>query len=213
MTDADGERIRQAVEGYLAQFSDVQHAAILRAALLEAHLSDAHTDGAVWLNGPKIDNGHAPGLAQKTLQALRAVDVLSEIADVDGQVLIYPGAIVQEPDFQGSIGLNGVWFNWYCQQQTAAGNIPPTTQRDVPKVAVKQAKAEVARLAESDWQGLPLIVKREGERLKAYTKSGTLFGFVDRESEKYISEGQMRLGFMMAADGNLRAVWANSKSV
>ena len=213
LTDAENDRIRQAVEGYLEQFPDEQQEAILRAALLEAHLSDAHTDGAVWLAGPKTEDGHAPGLAQKTLQALRSVDVLSEIAEVEGQVVVYPGAIVQKPDFQGSIGLNGVWFNWYCQQQVAAGKALPTTQRDVPKDAVKQAKAEVARLAESDWQGLPLTIRRESERLKAYTESGALFGFVDRESEKYIGVGQMRLGFVLAADGNLRAMWTNSKPV
>ena len=209
LTDEDNDRIRQAVEGYVGQFPSEQQPLILRAALVEAHLSDSHTDGALWLPGLKTDNGHAPGLAQKMFNALREVGVLDEIAVVDGQVLAYPGGIIREPDFRGSIGLNGVWFNWYKKQQLTAGHVPPHSQRDMPKEVVKQAKAAVAQLAIQDWQDLPLTIRRENDRLKAYTEDGALFGFVSRDSEANLSEGQVRLGFMLTSEGNLRAVWHN----
>jgi len=138
---------------------------------------------------------------------LREIGVLDEMLEVDGQVTVFLGAVVSEPDFQGSVGLNGVWFNWYRRQQAANGQLVPTVQRDVPKDRAKRVKAEVARLAESEWQGLPLIIRREDDRLKAYTEDGELFAFVSRDSMLHLTEGPVQLGFVLAADGNLRAVW------
>ncbi|MHB8629488.1 MAG: hypothetical protein ACYDBJ_24000 [Aggregatilineales bacterium] len=207
LTDADNDQIRRAVEGYLAQFPDEQRNAILRGALIEAHLSDKHTDGALWLPGVQTETGRAPGIAQQALRALREIGVLDEIAVVDGQVIAHPGGVVSEPDFQGSVGLNGVWFNWYRRAQAAAGEPLPVVQRDVPKDRAKWAKAEIARLAGTAWQGLSLSIRREDDRLKAYTIDGELFGFVSRDSAPYVAEGPVQLGFAFAADGNLRAVW------
>jgi len=120
---------------------------------------------------------------------------------------VYPGSAIREPDFQGTIGLNGVWFNRYKQMQAAAGRPVPEAQRDVPKDTAKQAKADLNDLAAQEWQGLPLVIRREEERLKAYTPEGELFGFVSKDSESYMDEGEIQLGYMLAVDGNLRAVW------
>lgn len=207
LTPADYEAARIATEGYLAQFPDDQHSAILRGALVSTYLSDNPTDSALWMRGAKTENGYAPGMANKTLKALREIGVLDELGEVSGRVVRYPGAVVSEPDFQHSIGLSGVWFNWYRAWQTAHGQSPVETMSEMPRAQAEWAKQQVELLSQQVYQDLPLTVRREGDRLKAYTEDGNLFGFVSRDSEKMTAEGTIQLGFTIAKDGNVRAVW------
>lgn len=62
---------------------------------------------------------------------------------------------------------------------------------------------------------MPLTIRKatiptqrgEEERLVAYTQNGNSFGVIARDSEKDVAEGPIQLGFSIAKDGNLRAVW------
>jgi len=47
------------------------------------------------------------------------------------------------------------------------------------------------------------------ERLGAFTDAGNLIGLITPDSEAQLTEGQqITLKFALAADGNVRAVWA-----
>jgi hypothetical protein len=78
---------------------------------------------------------------------------------------------------------------------------------DVPKLQADWAKAQVEELSKEAYQGLALTIRKEADRLKAYTKDGSIFGFISRDSEKIAAEGGIRLNFSIAKDGNIRAVW------
>jgi len=131
-------------------------------------------------------------------------------------VIRYPDAAVSEPTFARSIGIQSVWFNWYCAQQKEKGLPVPTTLSDVPKADVKTAKVQVAELAQARFQNLPISICRtsytnkKGEvvdRLGAFTKAGNLLGLITPESEAYIAdEKPLTLRFALACDGNVRAV-------
>ena len=76
---------RQAAEGYLARFPEAQHTAILRGAMVSAYMGETPTsDNAVWLMGEqRPDGSRAPGIAQKSIQALREVGALDEIGQTE----------------------------------------------------------------------------------------------------------------------------------
>jgi hypothetical protein len=154
-------------------------------------------------------------MANKTLQALREIGVLDELGEVSGQVMCYPGAVVSEPDFKRSIGISAVWFNWYRAWQQTNGQSLTDKPGDVPKERADWAKAQVAQLSSSTFQNMPLLVRRgqiagqngEESRLIAYTANDNIFGIISRDSEKTITEGPIQLGFVIAKDGNMRAIW------
>jgi hypothetical protein len=149
LTDADMATIREQLETFLSRHPDEVHSAILRGALVSTYMSDAPSDAALWQIGGQTEHGHAPGIAQKTLRALREIGILDEIGlDAAGGAMRYPGARISEPTYGRSIGIQGVWFNWYCQQQAAQGKPVPERMSDVPKSEMRTAKARVAELAE-----------------------------------------------------------------
>jgi len=151
-------------------------------------------------------------MANKTIRALREIGVLDEVGNVAGRVVRYPGAVVSEPDFQRSIGISGVWFNWYRAWQADSGQQIAEAMSDVPKAQAEWAKAQVEQLSQQAYQGLALTIRRESDRLKAYTENGNLFGFISRDSEPYATEGTIQLAFSIAKDGNIRAIWHNVAS-
>ncbi len=211
----DYERARIATEGYLGQFPEDQHGAIIRGALVSTYMADSPSDAALWMRGAKTETGHAPGMANKTLAALREIGVLDEVGTVDGKVIRYPGAMVSEPDLKRSIGFSNVWFDWYRVWQEANGQTPAATLSEIPKERMVWAKEQVAHLSASSFQNMPLVIRKamitgakgEEPRLVAYTERGNIFGLISRDSERTISEGPIRLGFTIAKDGNVRAVW------
>lgn len=165
LDETDMQVIREQLDHFLSRFNESEHSA-------------------------KTEHGTQPGMAQKTLRALREVGILDEIGTVDGGVVRYPGATISEPTYQRSIGIQGVWFNWYCQQQRAKGLPVPEKLGDVPKAEVKPAKARIAELAQSEFLNMPLVIRRASyadkkgaviERLGAFTEHGELIGLLSPE--------------------------------
>src|SRR5579871_3785020 len=211
----DYEAARIATENYLNQFPENEHGAVIRGALVSTYLADKPSDAALWMRGAKTETGHAPGMANKTLKALREIGVLDELGEVSGKLVRYPGAVVSEPDFKRSIGISAVWFNWYRAWQQANGQTPAAKPGDVAKEQVQWAKRQVERLSGSSFQKMPLTIRKtlvptargDEERLVAFKENGHSFGVISRDSEKDVNEGPIQLGFSIAKDGNLRAVW------
>ncbi len=218
LEEADMSTIREQLDTFLGRFDESEHNAILRGAMVATYLSDEPSDAALWLLGEKTPNGHAPGMAQRTLRALREVGILDELGpEANGGVLRYPGATISEPSFERSIGINAVWFNWYCRQCAANGEPIPAQPGDIPKGAAKAAKAQVTELAQIHLQNYPVTIQRTSyidkkgqsvERFGAFTDAGNLLGLITPDSEGRLTEiQQITLKFAPAADGNVRAVW------
>ena len=59
----------------------------------------------------------------------------------------------------GGIGIQGVWFNWYCAQQRAKG-LPVLAQlSDIARADMKAAKHKL-QMAQSRFQNMPVTVRR-----------------------------------------------------
>jgi hypothetical protein len=205
LTDEDFEQARIATERYLDQFPEEQQTGILRGAMVSAYMSETpESDAAIWLPGEKTDEGREPGIAHKSIEALREIGVLDEIAQTRDGLVAYPGASIQEPTYR-TVGINGVWFNWYRAQCEAKCEPVPEKMGDVPKDKAKWAKQQVEKLAASEWRGLNLLVREEGERKVAYLTNGKILGVIARDSEKELRD-EITLQFMLTHDGNLRSV-------
>jgi len=222
LDDADMDAIRSAIDQYLSRFDVRDQSAILRGALVTASLSDESSDAALWLIGAKTEHGHAPGMAQKTMRALREVGLLDEIGvAAEGSVIRYPGAIVSEPTFERSIGLNAVWFHGLRRQRAAKGESFPMQPGDIPKAEANAAKAQIGEWARTRLQDYPITIQHTSyvnkkgktvEQLGAFNDSGDLIGLVTQDSEAVLSEGQrITLKYAIAADGNVRAVWQQTE--
>lgn len=157
-------------------------------------------------------------MAQRTMQVLREIGVLDEVsATAGGGVVRYPRATVSEPMLGRSIGIQGVWFNWYCGQQRARGLPVPAQMSDVPKAEVKAAKAQVAELAQTRFKDMIVMIRpmsyssRRGkvvERIGVYTEAGNLFGLLIPGGEGTINGNQqITLKVAITSDGSVRAVW------
>ncbi len=181
-------------------------------------MSDEASDAALWLIGAKTEHGHAQGMAQKTMQALREVGLLDEIGvTTEGGVIRYPGATVSEPTFEQSIGLNAVWFHGIRRQRAAKGESVPVQPGDIPKAEANAAKAQISEWARARLQDYPVTIQRTSyvnkkgktiEQLGAFNDAGDLIGLITPDSEAILSEGQrITLKYAVAADGNVRAVW------
>jgi len=213
LEDSDMNTIREQLDHFLSRFDESEHGAILRGALVATYMTDEPSDAALWMLGAKTEHSTQPGMAQKTIRALREVGILDEISTVDGGVVRYPGATISEPTYQRSIGIQGVWFNWYCQQQRASGLPVPEKLGEVPNAAMKATKAKVAELAQTEFQNLPLTIRttsytsKKGEtidRLGAFTRTGALLGLLTQESHSPIEGQTVMARFTLASDGNLR---------
>ncbi|MCC6613311.1 MAG: hypothetical protein IT320_07515, partial [Anaerolineae bacterium] len=198
LDEADMQIIREQLDHFLSRFDESEHGAILRGAMVATYMTDEPSDAALWMLGAKTEHGTQPGMAQKTIQALREVGILDEIATVDGGVVRYPGATISEPTYQRSIGIQGVWFNWYCQQQRTKGLPVPTQLSDVPKAEMKAAKASIADLAQTEFPLTPLTIRRttymskKGEvidRLGTFTEQGHLLGLINPDNNLNVLEG------------------------
>ncbi len=222
LDEADTNAIRETLDTFLNRFDEHDHSAILRSAFVTAYLSDEPSDAALWMTGAKTERGHLPGMAQKTMAALREIGILDEIGTVAGGVVRYPGATISESPVQHSIGINAVWVHWYRQQQAAIGAPIPEQPGDIPKAAAREAKARVTELAQTHLQNFPVTIQRTHytdkkgqlvERLGAFASSGDLLGLITPDSEAQFTEGsRITLKFALAADGNVRAVWKEDES-
>lgn len=75
----------------------------MRGARVAAYLNDEPSDAALWILGTKTEHSHTPGMAHRTIRALREVGILDEIGgETNGSVKRYPGATISEPSFERS---------------------------------------------------------------------------------------------------------------
>ncbi len=216
LTDADMNAIRTQLDHYLSRFDEGDQNAILRSALVSTYMSDDPSDAALWLTGEKTERGQLPGMAQKTIRALREMGVLDEVGVVNGRVIRYPGASISEPTYQRSIAINTVWFNLYCREQAAQGLPITASMSDIPKAEARAAKQRIAELAQTDFRDMQMAIRptnytdKKGntvERLGAFMPDGTLLGMISADSEVMLIEGNdLVLKCALAADGNIRVV-------
>ncbi|MCI0578139.1 MAG: hypothetical protein L0331_18295, partial [Chloroflexi bacterium] len=206
LTAEDHEAARRAVETYLAGYSASRRSAILRGALASAYLGEtAGSDTAAWLAGARTEQGRQPGVAHNSIQALRDIGLLDEVDQMAGGVLVYPNAAPERPAYR-TVGITGVWFH-HCRREAEAHGRPiPEKMSSVPREQARQAKRQVAELAQSAFQGLVLAVGEAEGRKMLYTEQGTVFGYLSRDSEDVAAGGErITLKYALAKDGNLRA--------
>lgn len=194
ITPQDYDLAKAEAEAYLTAFPPDMQTAILRGAMVSSYLRDEPgSDAAVWLAGEKTSGGRKAGIGQKTIEALREIGLLDEIADTGQGVVTYPGAVTQQAAYY-TIGINGVWQNLVTS--TAS------------KAQIRQAKKQVEALAKSG-EAVQLHIHEEllnGELRKvAYDEQGRRFGTISRDSHDNIGE-TITLRYAIAHDGNLRAV-------
>ncbi len=203
----DYEVAREQAEQYLAQFPIEQHSAILRGAIVSAYMKDEVRDRVLWLPGAKTAQGRAPGIAHKTIQALREIGVLQEVGETSVGLVAYPGAVISESVYEHSIGITGVWFNWLRAWQQAHDEIPAATMQDVPKAKAAWAKAQVAKLTRTSFRDLTLTIATQSERKVALTPDSAIFGYISKDSTDAVPEGRVTIAFSICHDGNLRSIW------
>jgi hypothetical protein len=178
---------------------------VLLGAVVQAYLaaSDAETDDAVvWQRGAvRSDGGREPGLAERTLDALRRVGVLGErVATTAGEVLHYrersPAGVALRLDY--------VWYNLGLASGeitpgTRMGAVSPSTrnrlqERDVPQLVA----AMVA-------QGYPIRIRIDaGSRGIAYGTTGRVIGYLPKHA--WVEPGDYRLTLAEAAGDRVLAV-------
>jgi hypothetical protein len=183
---------------------------VLLGALANYYLNPQHkgVDAAVWQLGERdeVAGGRKTGIAQMTIQALRAIGVLDEIDDnPDSLCPTYPGAVIHESS-NSTIQLSGTWFNWYRAYLQSKDEPIPATMADVAKEQKVWAKAQVTRLAQTQFRDMQLTVRTEGERKLAYTEAGNLFGYVARVDNETVSNDTITIRFGVVKDGNLRCI-------
>ena len=183
---------------------------ILLAAAAHYYSNPAHTgkDESVWQMGLKaIDGTRLDGIAQKMIQALRHLGILSELTQLDnGYIVRYPGARTLEVPRQ-PIKIVGVWFNYWCF--TAANRDLPIPERmqEVDDANEEWAKEIVKRLANTKFKGITLDIRHENGRAIAYTRQGNLFGYVAKEHTTQVPD-QITLHFSLVRDGNYLSIYS-----
>lgn len=204
-TDADMERVRiRMEERFLGQYPPDRHAAILRGAMVSVHMSDPPgSDAAVWLRGRQTENGRLPGIAEKTILALREIGLLNEISQSENGVITYPGAIVQEPTYQ-TTGIRNAWFTWYQNHAREEGLPVPAHPKEMDKKQKKWAKKQLEEKAKSTLRGCEIEIRKEDDHLVAITsKEKRPIGRIERNSA--LEEGQIvTIQGVVARDGGLR---------
>ncbi len=198
---------RHEAEAYLAQFPAEQQTAVVRGAIVSGYMRDKPSDAVLWLVGDKTPEGQTPGIASFTIQALREVGVLDELGETKVGLLRYPGAVVETPRYQHSIGITGVWFNWFAAWRAQHGYAPPAAPSDVSPPAAQWAKDQITALARSTYRNLPLVIEALDDRKVARTPDGNLFGYISRDCADHVPLGPIILTVSLCQHGNLRALW------
>jgi hypothetical protein len=205
LSDEDYDRARSETEAYLEQFPAEQQTAVLRGAMVSAYMGDMpESDAAIWLPGEKTETGRKLGIANKSIQALREIGVLDEIAQTSSGLVSYPGASIQEPTYK-TIGINGVWFNWYKRWAEENGESVPQSMSDVPKDRAKWAKHIVQTVIQPDTMNIRMSVVTSGDRKLACDEEGNLVGYLSKDSQDLV-EGTYNIKASIVKDGNLRTV-------
>ena len=163
-----------------------------------AHFSD----NCVWQLGEKEPTGtRSPGIAQMFIQTLRQIGLIGEpVWTQEGAVLAYRTT----HEYSGvPVTFNGTWFNWL---KSVSPEIP-TSMGLIPKEVRHRAKEVIAKLTDSKFIGMELIMERRGDRFVAHTTQGNLFGFIEKGHEKRLgSYRAWRIEWATAIYGNVHAI-------
>jgi hypothetical protein len=186
--------------------------------MVSAYMGEAPTsDTALWLMGGVDESQSSSGLsrqrnvqatrrkagvARKSIQALREVGVLDEIAQTAGGVVVYPGAATRQAGHR-SAGITGVWFNWWRARAAQLGESVPQRMQEVPRPQQRIAKRRIAHMTKHDFPGMRLTVTEQGGRLVTVTENGNLFGFL-KGMEDVQPGDVIELGLANTKDGNTR---------
>ena len=77
----------------------------------------------------------------------------------------------------------------------------------IPKEVRNQAKAAIAKLTDTKFIGMVLIMERKGNRLVAHTTQSNLFGFIEKGHEKRLGRHRTwQIEWATATDGNVHAI-------
>ena len=177
-------------------------------------------DGVAWLMGPKNENGlRDPGFAQLTMEEMRKIGVLDDILpDPTGRGLIRYRAPQQEITSTKTIGIRGIWRNFFDYMAEAEG-LPVYDDWDDTNPKVKTARKQFATRAKKrvasymKQVGTIELEVREfewnGKKRKAVfsTRTGKQFGTIDPVNDSEYEVGQIfTISGSIASDGNIRAV-------
>ena len=163
---------------------------------------NAHfSDNCVWQLGEKqATGGRSPGIAHMFISALRQIGLIGE------PVWLNRGAdkSTRTHEYSGvPVTFNGTWFNWL---KSVSPEIP-TSMGLIPKEVRNQAKAVIAKLTDTKFIGMVLIMERKGNRLVAHTTQSNLFGFIEKGHEKRLGRHRTwQIEWATATDGNVHAI-------
>lgn len=183
---------------------------ILLAATAHYYSNPEHKgkDESVWqLGAEAVDGTRLNGIAQMMIQALREVDVLSELTQLEnGYIVRYPGAR-QMPTLYRPIKIIGVWFNYWRFTAHHQGLIVPERMQEVADEDHKWAKEQVKAFANTQFKDITLAIRHENGRAIAYTQHGHIFGYIAKENTHDVGE-EITLRYSRYRDGNYFSVYS-----
>ena len=202
------EQARIECQAFLDQVPEPARSKVLLASVAYCYTlgkedDTAHfSDNCVWQLGKKDTTGtRSPGIAQMFISALRQIGLIGEpVWTQEGAVLAYR----TEHEYSGvPVTFNGTWFNWL---KSVSPEIP-TSMGLIPKEIRNQAKEVIAKLTDSKFIGMELVMERKGDRFVAHTTQGNLFGFIEKGHEKRLRDHQTwQIEWATATDGNVHAI-------
>jgi hypothetical protein len=203
LSASDYAQARAATEAYLERFPTALQPIMLRTALVSGYMSEQPSDTVLWFHGSTTEQGRTPGIAHRTIAALRDIGLLHETGKQSEMPLT-----AQARSYQRAIGINGVWFHWVQRWQEQRGQPADTLMRGVPRKTAVWAKTQIAQFAQTRYRGLTLHIQTEGSRKVAYLPDRQhLFGYLSQDSAARVPEGEITLAFSLSHDGNLCSLW------
>lgn len=144
-------QIAQELETHLASYSDSHtERAVLRAAYVSGYLDDKNRkDSAVWTTGIKTEFGQKPGVAQKTLEALREVGVIGEVVDTDSGIVVFHQPDVPQVRQYKKAQIKDFWYHKARLTKPELDLPENVDYQAVPKDMQKVYKQDAIVLAEN----------------------------------------------------------------
>ena len=221
MTEAEWDMVRQIAIDELNRTPPEDRGRVLLGSIASIYMrKNPGNDGVAWLMGPKNEKGlRDPGFAQLTIEEMRKIGVLDEILpDPTGRGLIRYRSPQREITSTKTIGINGIWRNFFDYMAEQAGLPSYDTWDDTnPKSKaarnqfVTRAKQKVASYMKQVGS-LELEVREfewDGKQRKALfsTRTGRQFGTIDKVNDDDYEVGQrFTISGSIAKDGKIRAM-------
>jgi hypothetical protein len=214
LTGTQQHVLRQRLERYLNDFAPHEQDNVLIGAMASLYANpEASGDGGLWLLGEKVGDGYLPGIAQRTIRALRNHGLMG--ARKEQAISFSPDA---EAQADGAGTLTGTWYTLDQSLHTRSANRAPRSRKGFPRRCREIAQARVEHLSARINAGEPLDLtlrrvfiggtKGVGETLMAYTASGDAVGELRQASGIRVQDGDaIRLERTHAKDGDLSAVF------